>query len=115
MAAAVAALAAQEHERRVQEVTDAFRLAGATAPARARSLAELRVDHADAAESLVAARLLQPGSAPDTWYLDEAAVIAQREARARRAKHRPLAIGIGVVVGVLLALAITWYTYRSRG
>jgi hypothetical protein len=36
MAAAAAALAAQEHARQMPEVTGCFRQAGATSPARAR-------------------------------------------------------------------------------
>jgi hypothetical protein len=115
MAAAVAALAAQQHALQVQEVTDAFRLAGATAPERARTLAELRIAHAHAAESLATAGLLRPGAAPDSWYLDEAAVVAQRQARARRARSRPLAIVIGVLAGLLVAALFVMWTYRRGG
>lgn len=114
MAAAVAALAAQQHALAVQEVTDAFRVSGATAPERARTLAELRVAHTSTAESLVKAGLLRPGAAPDTWYLDEAAVVAQRQARARRGRSRPVAIAIGALAGLLVALLLTMWIY-SRG
>ena len=115
MAAAVAALAAQQHALQVQEVTDAFRLAGATAPERARTLAELRVAHAATAESLAKAGLLRPGAAAGTWYLDEAAVVAQRQARARRGRSRPVTIAIGVLTGLLLVLLFTLWTYRRGG
>jgi hypothetical protein len=115
MAAAVAALAAQQHALQVQEVTDAFRLAGATAPERARTLAELRVAHAATAESLVKAGLLRPGAAAGAWYLDEAAVVAHRGARAGRGRSRPVIIAIGALAGLLVALLLTMWIYGRGG
>ncbi|MGZ8378279.1 MAG: hypothetical protein ACXW61_15045 [Gemmatirosa sp.] len=111
MAAAVAALAAQEHARRVQEVVDRFRLADATAPERARALADLRVTHVAAAEALAQSGLLVRGSRADTWYLDELA--ARREAEARAARRRPAAYLVGALLGVLVAGAFVWYIYSQ--
>ena len=94
--ALVAIIAA--HARRTQEVTDAFRLAGATAPDRARSLAELGVRHAAEADELARAGVLVRGPRGDTWYLSEAAVVARRQTGARASRW------VLVVAAVLLAL-----------
>ena len=111
-AAAVAALAAQEHARREQEVTTAFRLAGATAPARARSLADLAVAHLDAVASLARAGVLVPGPGAETWYLDEGVVEARRRAEERAARRRPAAYLVGAALGVLVALVLAWLIKR---
>jgi hypothetical protein len=107
MAAAVAALAAQEHARRMQEIVDAFLRAGATTPERARTLAALRVPHADAAESLRNAGVLVPGPAPASWYVDEAGLAAHRAAEA--ARHRPMAYVVGGAIGLVVVLGLTWW------
>ena len=89
------------HAQRVQEVMEAFRRAGATAPERARSLAALGVAHAAEAEELARAGVLVPGAAPDTWYLSEAAVVARRRTEARSARR---VLAIALLVGVALVL-----------
>lgn len=112
MAAAVAALAAQEHARRMQEVAERFRRAGATSPARARSLADLQVTRTDAVEALERAGVLVRGPTADGWYLDEAVAAARGAEEAEAARRRPLATLIAIVLGVLVALAFAWYVRR---
>ena len=109
MAAAVAALAAQAHARRMEEVTEAFRRARATAPARARSLADLGVPHADAADALARAGALVRGPDADTWYVDEGVAAVRREAEAAAARRRPRALAIGGLLGVVVAVALAWW------
>lgn len=103
------AILAAAHAQRLQEVTDAFRLADATAPARARALAELQVAHVAEAEELARAGVLVRGPARDSWYLSEAAVVARRHASARSSSKVIvlLCVVAGLVavgLGVLLAM-----------
>ena len=104
---AVVAIAAAAHARRVQEVTDAFRLAGATAPERAQSLAALGLTHAAAVDELARAGVLVAGPGRETWYLSEAAVVARRDAPVPRRMLVVLVIVLlatmAILVGVLLA------------
>ena len=97
---ALVAIMAAAHAQRVQAVTDAFRLAGATAPERARSLQALGVEHAAEAAELANAGVLVRGSGRDTWYLSEAAVVARRNA-GLRVSSRALVL----IVLLLAALA----------
>ena len=100
---------AAQHAQRVQEVTDAFRLADATAPARARTLAELQIAHAAEVEELARAGVLVQGPRRDSWYLSEAAVVARRRGAGRLPRKIVvlllvlaglLAVGLGVFVGM---------------
>ena len=95
---ALVAILAAAHAQRVQAVTDAFRIAGATAPERARTLEALNVTHAAEAAELARVGVLVPGPERDSWYLSEAAVVARREAGAR--------IGSRALVLILLLLAV---------
>jgi hypothetical protein len=99
---AVVAIAAAARARRIREVTDAFRLAGATAPERAQSLATLGVTHASAADELARAGVLVAGPGRDTWYLSEAAVIARRDARV----PRKLLVVLVIVLLATMAIGI---------
>ena len=98
---AVVAAAAAAHAKRIQNVVDAFRLADATAPERARSLADVSVVPDAALEELTRAAVLLPGKRAGTWYLSEAAYIARREARDRAASRSVLAVAI---VGAVIVL-----------
>ncbi|GLC24673.1 hypothetical protein [Roseisolibacter agri] len=102
---AVVAIIAAAHAQRVQAVTDAFRLAGATAPERARPLAALGVGHESVVDELARAGVLLRGPGGDTWYLSEAAVVARRDAR-RNVPRVVLAI-IAILVGVAVFLVGT--------
>ncbi|MES2521663.1 MAG: hypothetical protein V4617_03110 [Gemmatimonadota bacterium] len=108
MTAAVAAIAAREHAQRVQAITDAFIRAGATAPAQARTLADLGVEHADAANALARAGVLVRGAHADTWYVDAAAAASRRATDVRGAQRRRATIMVGGLVGVLVAAALAW-------
>jgi hypothetical protein len=98
--AAVAVIAAA-HAQRIQAVTDAFRVAGATAPERARPLAALGITHESAVAELARAGVLLRGPGHDTWYLSEAAVVARRNAR----RNVPRAVLVVLIV-LLAVLAI---------
>ena len=95
---ALVAILAAAHAQRVQAVTDAFRLAGATAPERARTLDALGVAHAAEAAELARLGILVPGPGRDSWYLSEAAVVARRAAGAR--------IGSRALVLIILLLVV---------
>ena len=99
---AVVAIAAAAHARRIREVTDAFRLAGATAPERARPLDALGAMSASAVDELARAGVLVPGPGHDTWYLSEAAVIARRD----RAVPRRLLVALMLVLVGVMAVGI---------
>jgi hypothetical protein len=99
--AAVAAVAAA-HQRRLQTIVDAFRLADATAPDRARSLAQLSLDpNQREMKDLIRDGVLRTGLTADRWYLSEERYIARRSARSRQAR-----IAMFVVLFLALALAI---------
>ena len=102
-AAAAAIIAARQ--RRIQDVIDAFRVAGATAPDRARSLDELGVTNLDEANSLLESGALSSGRERGTYYLNEAAVIAIRESRK---PVRAIAIVAAIVV-LLIGLGFSFY------
>jgi hypothetical protein len=99
---------AAAHAQRVQAITDTFRLAGATAPDRARSLAALALqDTAETAE-LARAGVLVAGDRPHTWYFSEAAAVARRDVGGRTTR-RVLVVALlltavlALLAGVLIA------------
>jgi anti-sigma factor RsiW len=81
---------------KIRRIVDAFRRAGATSPAAARSLAEL-----DLRESWIANRLIKRGvllqGEPGRYYLDEKGWQAFRRARRRR---------LIIAATIILALAL---------
>ena len=96
---AVVAAAAAAHAQRIQEIVDAFRLAGATDPTRARSLEELGLAQTGALEELRRQGVVVPLSTSGPWYLSESAYIARRDARPSRAvRIAILAIAIAVIL-----------------
>ncbi|MES2178190.1 MAG: hypothetical protein V4550_10020 [Gemmatimonadota bacterium] len=97
--AAVAAIVAA-HAKRLQDVIDAFRVADATAPMRARSLQELGVTHESEVEELVSEGVVLSGPRGGTWYLDEATFIANRDATSRVSRH----VLVGIAIAVLLIM-----------
>jgi hypothetical protein len=103
---AVVAIVAAQHARRVRDVMDAFRLAGATAPERARTLSALGVTHDSEVAQLEGQGILVPGPGAGTWYLSEAAVVARRDRLPPKALRVVLAVLVGLLVvllGVLLS------------
>ncbi len=111
-AGAMVAIIAAAQAQRAQEVTDAFRVAGATAPERARSLAALGLRHEAAVDELARAGVLVAGPARDSWWLDEAAVVARRRATGK-ATGRQLLVLFLVVAASLVALATLMLSRRG--
>lgn len=107
----VAAAAAQR--RRLAEVVEAFRVAGATAPDRARPLDEALSGHGAELSHLAQAGVLV-ADADNWWYLDEVAYAnwqrTRRQVLSRRAM-KVLALAL-VVVAVFIVLAL-WMGART--
>lgn len=103
------------HARRVQEITDAFRVAGATAPDRAQSLAALGIEHIADAEQLAQAGVLVPGRASGTWYLDETAVVARRRAGSRTPRWVLVLLLVLAVLGAIAAGVLVASRQQSPG
>ena len=119
----IAINAAQAAAQARARVLDAFRLRGATAPDRARPLAELGIGSDDRALAPLlvkgVVRAVDERGRPAVlgheesriagYYLDEAAWIADRE-RTTRGNRRgaliAISISVGILVSVLIALLI---------
>ena len=114
-AAVVLRLAEEERTRRVEGVAAAYRRTGATTPRRARTAAALGVPHADAIETLFAAGVLPAGADADRWDLDEAAGAAWRESTRHAARRGRRHGVVGVVIGVIAALAFIAWAYARGG
>ena len=93
----VAVLVAAQAQR-TRAVMDAFRLADATAPDRARTLDALGIAHTAEVEQLAQQGVLVAGPRRGSWYLSEAAVVARR--RAAR-PHRTVLLVIVVLLAAL--------------
>ena len=81
--ATVAAIAAVRKRRR-REILDAFRLADATAPERARTIESLGLAGNRELDHFIEERLIVPGSRAGSMYLDESAWVAHRDASSSR-------------------------------
>lgn len=95
---AVIAAAAAAKRRRTNAILDAFRLAGATAPERATSTADLGLSGSSELDDLMTRGVIVAGSRGGTWYLSEAAFVEYRDERPARAMR--------VLSLVLVALTI---------
>lgn len=93
MTAAAAAAAVLQKERRAIAL---FRQAGAVAPDRAVSLAEIGATEGIAFHRLIARAVLRE-TTPGRYYLDEPTWTAMR-----RLRHRMLAVVLVVLLGLLL-------------
>jgi hypothetical protein len=91
--------------QRLQAVTDAFRIAGATAPERARTLAALGLGRCEEVAELARVGVLVAGPERDSWYLSEAAVVARRAAGARKGS-RALMLSVLLLLAVVGAVAL---------
>jgi len=105
---ALLAIAASQAAAAQRRVLDAFRLAGATAPDRARTPEELGIQPDATFGRLLKMGLLQERPR-GTFYLDEAAVIAHRDRRPNRA---PLVVALVVLVAIML-VGIALMTSRA--
>lgn len=83
--ALIAASAAAGRARRTGAVLDAFRVAGATAPERAMTLQALGLTQSPEIIALARQHVLLHDPGSDAWYLSEAAYIAQRDVKPKRA------------------------------
>jgi len=91
--------------RAVANVLTAFRLADATAPTRARSLAALGVRPSRTVSRLERVGAIRPGTDPETRFLDERAWLAHQRSAQSRATVVALAAGLltlGLAVGAAL-------------
>lgn len=95
---AVIAVAAAAKRRRMNAILDAFRLAGATAPERAISTADLGLSGSSELDDLMTRGVIVAGSRGGSWYLSEADFAEYRDERPARAMR--------VLSLVLLALTI---------
>jgi hypothetical protein len=98
------AVVAASGARAVSNVLTAFRLADATAPARARPLAALGVRPSRTVAKLERVGAIRPGTEPATCYLDERAWLAHQRGAQSRATVVALAAGLlalGLAVGAL--------------
>lgn len=98
----ITAQAAQQRQPQAERaLLDAFRLADATAPDRAQSRTRLGIDRTPTFTRLEGAGVVQ-SDGRDRYYLNEAAVVAQRSS-ARRRPSLPvfLVIAVLVLVGLL--------------
>ena len=102
---AVIAAAAAARQRRIQHVCDAFRVAGATAPERARPLGELGLAEGGELAELERAGVVRRERGRNAWYLDEATWIARRDAHSSRTAKIALVIVIATIA-LLLGVAI---------
>jgi hypothetical protein len=105
---AVVAAAAAARKKRLEHILDGFRVADATAPERSRSLADIGLDQDAQMNELMRAGVVCGGHQRSTWYLNEAAFIAQRDSRARQALRIVLVAVLAVVVILVGVVA-----YRS--
>ncbi len=111
--AVIAAAAAAARREAIARVLDAFRVAGATAPDRGRSLESLGLVSAGPLEVLQTTGVLKAGTTPDGWYLDEAAYVAQRDGTAPGRSRRKMIML--VVIAVLVAVLLVAVAVMTRG
>jgi hypothetical protein len=107
MGAVVAIAAARQ--RRIREIIDAFRLADATGPERARSLETIGLIESGDLKDLIVEGVLMAGPREGTYYLSEAGVIY------RRGSRRALKVVIIVMIALAAIGMILLPVMRSRG
>jgi hypothetical protein len=105
---AVVAAAAAARAKRIQNIINAFRLADATAPGRARSLGEIGAERWSEFDVLVSDGVIVAATG-GTWYLSEAGYIAREAATSRRSAR-----AIFFVVSLAIALLITAAIMATR-
>jgi hypothetical protein len=105
---AVVAAAAAARQRRMREILDGFRIGGATAPERARRVDELGLTDSRELAEFVESGVLIRGPRNDTWYLDEVAYVAHRDAKVTRPVRVLVALGVMLLLlGVLLLTVVS--------
>ena len=106
----VVAVVAAAHARRIRETMDAFRLADATAPERARPLAEIGARHQHEIDTLARDGILVQEPGAGGWWLSERAYITHRDRQPKRAVKAVLA----VVIVLLLVVMVTLFATARR-
>ena len=107
---AVVAAVAAARARRVRDVMDAFRLADATAPERARSLDEIGIAAPAEVAMLSEAGIVVQDPRSGGWWLSEQAYIAYRDQQPKKAIRVLLvfiAVALVIVAAGMLALMKT--------
>ena len=97
------AIAAAARARRIAQVLDAFRVAGATAAERARPLEPLGLESDPELTTLARAGVLVHDTAMGGWWLDESAWIRHRDQRPPRKAVKLL---LGFIAFMLALVAI---------
>jgi hypothetical protein len=101
MGAGAAAAVIAARQRRIQEIIDAFRLADATAPDRAKSLDTLALTPHGELQSLIADGVLMPGTREGTYYLSEIGYIYRREDK-RGLKAVLIVMAVLLLIGAII-------------
>jgi hypothetical protein len=107
---AVIAAVAAARARRVRDVLDAFRLADATAPDRARSLDEIGIAAPAEVALLSEAGIVLQDPRTGGWWLSEQAFVAHRDQQPKKAIRLLLvfiAITLVIVAAGMIALMKT--------
>ena len=99
---AVVAAAAAAHRRRLNHVLDTFRIAGATAPERARTLDDLQLQTNRELEELVSEGVLVQRGRSSDWWLDEMVYARWRDRRRHSRAAVLIAIALVVAAGLLV-------------
>ena len=103
----IVAVMAAAQARRIRETMDAFRLADATAPERAKSLAEIGATHEGEIDALARDGILVQEPGNGGWWLSERAFITHRDQQPKRAVKAVLAV---VIVLLFIVLVTLWAT-----
>ena len=107
-AGSTVAIIAAARARRIREVIDAFRLADATAPDRARSLEFIGARHMDEVDVLGRVGVLVHDPRTGAWWLSERAYAEHRDQQSRKAVRVLLAVLAIALVLVAAALLTTF-------
>ena len=102
----VAIMAAASSARARQRVLDAFRIAGATAPERARPLDALGLKLDATLEACIRADVVRRGKRDGELWLDEAAYVARRDGNERKAVKLVIILMLALLLGTLAALLL---------
>jgi hypothetical protein len=94
------------HAAKVRRLLEAFRVAGATAPERARTLDALGVVPDGTLADFKEAGIIRPGPGAGTWYLDEGAHAARTASHTRGTKVVLLVLLAILIVGLVVLLTV---------
>lgn len=107
---AVIGAMATARARRVRDVMDAFRLADATAPDRARSLDEIGIAAPAEVAMLSEAGIVLQDPRTGGWWLSERAYLAHRDQQPKKAVRTLLVFILAVLLVVGIGMAVLLVT-----